>query len=276
MGTVLAFHAHPDDEVLLTGGTLALLAAQGHRVVLVVACDGVMGEATGARGRARLDELEASAAVLGVARVVHLGYADSGHGPVLYPDPPDRQRFARADADEAAGRLAGLLRGEGADILLSYDRQGGYGHRDHIRVHEVGARAAELAGTPRLLEATVPREPIIRWFAVLRRLRLLRRYDADTARNAGTPRAEITHRLDVRRFARHKRAALAAHRSQVYGGGRSARLFRVLSRLPVPLFALLLGREWFAEQPVGHAARRAQPEADQVTGSSPGGPPAGG
>src|SRR5580658_2301411 len=75
MATVVAFHAHPDDEVLLTGGTLARLAAEGHRVVVVVACDGVMGEATGPGARVRLDELEASAAVLGVARVVHLGYA---------------------------------------------------------------------------------------------------------------------------------------------------------------------------------------------------------
>ncbi|GAB3493323.1 PIG-L family deacetylase [Amycolatopsis cihanbeyliensis] len=148
MGTVLAFHAHPDDEVLLTGGTSALLAAQGHRVVLVVACDGVVGEATGASGRARLDELDAAAAVLGVASVVHLGYADSGHGPVLYPDPPDRARFVRADPEEAAGRLAALLRAERADILLSYDPQGGYGHRDHVRVHEVGARAASWPARP--------------------------------------------------------------------------------------------------------------------------------
>ena len=146
MSTVIAFHAHPDDEVLLTGGTLARLAAEGHRVIIVVATDGIMGAANGPNGQTRLDELRASASVLGAARVVHLGYADSGHGPVLYPDPPDRPRFARADLGEAAAKLAGLIREEQADLLLSYDPQGGYGHRDHVKVREVGARAAEISG----------------------------------------------------------------------------------------------------------------------------------
>jgi len=104
MATVVAFHAHPDDEVLLTGGTLARLAAEGHRTVVVVACCGGLG----ADPETRLAELRVSAARLGVARVVHLGYADSGHGPVLYPDPPGQVRFARADPDEAAGKLANI------------------------------------------------------------------------------------------------------------------------------------------------------------------------
>src|SRR5581483_1143638 len=82
MATIVAFHAHPDDEALLTGGTLARLAAEGNRVVIVVATDGVMGAATGPDGQTRLAELRASAAVLGAARVEHLGYADSGHGPL--------------------------------------------------------------------------------------------------------------------------------------------------------------------------------------------------
>src|SRR5947209_4138067 len=116
MATVVAFHAHPDDEALLTGGTLARLAAEGHRTVVVVACDGVMGEATGPRASLRLNELRASARVLGVARVVHLGYADSGHGPLFFPDPADRVRFARAPIDQAAGRLVDILREERADV----------------------------------------------------------------------------------------------------------------------------------------------------------------
>jgi len=86
--TVIAFHAHPDDEVLLSGGTLARLAAEGHRVIIAVATDGMMGPASGPDGQARLDELRASASALGAARVVHLGYADSGHGALLRPDPP--------------------------------------------------------------------------------------------------------------------------------------------------------------------------------------------
>ncbi|MBL1115011.1 PIG-L family deacetylase [Streptomyces sp. 110] len=80
MATVLAFHAHPDDEALLTGGTLARLADEGHRVVLVVATDGHMDAAPENGEPPRMRELRASAAILGVDRVVHLGYADSGHG----------------------------------------------------------------------------------------------------------------------------------------------------------------------------------------------------
>ncbi|MCM2420157.1 PIG-L deacetylase family protein [Streptomyces sp. RKAG293] len=256
MTTILAFHAHPDDEVLLTGGTLARLAAEGHRVVVAVACDGIMGDATGPDGTLRLDELRASAAILGVARVVHLGYADSGHGPLFFPDPPDRVRFARADLDEAASLLADLLREERVDVLLSYDAQGGYGHRDHVRVHEVGARAARLTGT-RVLEATRPREPTHRLFRTLRFLRTPVRYDPEAIRTSYTPRSAITHRINVRPYAAQKRAALAAHRSQVAEGkGRSSALFRLLIRLPVPIFGLLLGREWFAEAGLAPGAGR--------------------
>jgi LmbE family N-acetylglucosaminyl deacetylase len=110
--------AHPDDEALLTSGILAGAAAVGHRVVIVVATDGHVTAVSDA-APARLGELRASAAVLGVYRVEHLGYADSGHGAILYPDPPDRRRFVRAGTEEAAGRLAALLRQEHADVLLS-------------------------------------------------------------------------------------------------------------------------------------------------------------
>lgn len=248
MATIVAFHAHPDDEALLTGGTLAKLAAQGNRVVIAVATDGVMGEAAGPGGRLRLDELRASASVLGVARVVHLGYADSGHGPLLYPDPPDRTRFARAEVDEAAARLASLLREEHAEVLFSYDPRGGYGHRDHVKVHEVGARAAEMVGTVRVFEATLPREPIGRLCRVAAVLGLAVRYDVRALRTGYSPRSAITHCVDVRGFGAQKRAALAAHKSQIDGQGRAPQLFRMLLRLPVPIFALLLGREWFIER----------------------------
>jgi LmbE family N-acetylglucosaminyl deacetylase len=241
MATVVAFHAHPDDEVLATGGTLAKLSAEGHRVVIVVACDGAI-EAP----NSRLDEFRASAAILGAARAEHLGYADSGHGPLFYPDPPGRVRFARADTAEAAGKLAALLQEENADLLLSYDAQGGYGHRDHIKVHEVGAAAAQRTGV-RVLEATLPRELVVTGVRVLRRLRLVTRFSVADAKASGTPRAAITHRVNVRKYAAKKQAALAAHRSPVSGTGRSARLFRFAIALPTPVFALFGGWEWFSE-----------------------------
>ncbi|NUT96897.1 MAG: PIG-L family deacetylase [Saccharothrix sp.] len=245
--TVVAFHAHPDDEVLLTGGTLARAAADGYRVVVVVATDTMWSEPP-----TRLDELRAAAKVLGVQRVVHLGYADSGHGAVLFADPPGRQRFVRADLDEAAGRLAEVLAEERADLLLSYDRNGGYGHRDHVKVHEVGRRAAELAGV-RLLEATMPRDGVMRMARVVRALRIPFPYDG--LERAFSPSSDITHRFDVRRYARQKQAALAAHRSQVEGNGRLAAVMRLLVRLPVPVFGLVAGREWFVEPATGSGRR---------------------
>jgi len=244
MATVVAFHAHPDDEVLLTGGTIARLAAEGHRVIIVVATDGDMWDGPG-QGR-RLQELQASAAILGADRVVHLGYADSGHGPLLYEDPPTRTRFARADIGEAAARLVALLKEEHADLLISYDPNGGYGHRDHVRVHQVGAQAARLAGV-RVVEATVPRERIARVARPLLALRLMARHRLDEMRKYGTPQSAITHRVDVRKYAAQKRSALAAHRTPVSGTGRSARLFRLVIRSPLPVFRAIAGTEWFVE-----------------------------
>ncbi|GAA1970103.1 PIG-L deacetylase family protein [Amycolatopsis minnesotensis] len=237
MSTIVAFHAHPDDEALLTGGTLARAADDGHRVVIVVATDGVIGESE----PTRLNELRASARILGVRRVEHLGYADSGHGPLLYPDPPDRPRFVRVPVEEAAERLASLLREESASVLLTYDANGGYGHRDHVRVHEVGKRAAELAGTPAVLEATMPRDALARAVRLTRLLRIPFGYDSLLY----SPRSAITHRFDLRRYARRKQAALAAHESVLRGSGRSAAVFRFLVKLPAPVFGLLLGREWY-------------------------------
>nr|WP_304528361.1 PIG-L family deacetylase [Mycobacterium sp. E2733] len=168
MAIVVAFHAHPDDEVILTGGTLARAAAGGHRVVVVTATD---GRVHNEEADFRLDELRVSAGILGAPRVECLGYADSGYGPVFYPDPPGRIRFGRANVEEAAQRLAAILR-ENADLLLSYQPNGGYGHRDHVQVHHVGTRAAELASTPRVLEATMPRELLVRVGHLARLLRL--------------------------------------------------------------------------------------------------------
>lgn len=244
MATVVAFHAHPDDEVVLTGGTLARAAAAGHRVVLVTATDGRVHDED---DDVRLNELRCSAGVLGVHRVECLGYADSGCGPDFYPDPRERVRFGRADVDEAARRLATILRDEDADLLLSYERNGGYGHRDHVQVHHVGKRAAELAATPRILEVTMPRELLRRTSDLARLLRLPTPYDADIIPTAYAPRATITHRINVFGFARQKRDALAAHQSQIGSSGLAARMFGMLLRLPPQVFGLIFPREWFVD-----------------------------
>lgn len=254
MATVVALHAHPDDEVLLTGGTLACAASEGHRVVVVTATDGNTGEGS-SEEPLRMRELRASCSKLGVHRVVHLGYADSGRDEPMLPDPPGRVRFARADTDEAAERLAKILRAERADVLLSYDANGGYGHRDHVKVHQVGRNAAARVSVPVLLEATLPREPLVRALSFGCRLGLPLHETAKAFHGAYTPRAAITHRVDTRRAARLRRAALAAHRSQVHGTGRIAPLMRLALRLPVPIFGLLLGREWYVEPGAAPAYR---------------------
>ncbi len=253
-GVLVAVHAHPDDEALLTAGTLAKASAAGHRVVVVVATDGDLGLTSaqfrddGQLGRRRLAELEVSAQALGVHRVVHLGYADSGMGPQLDPDPPGRQRFIAADPAVVAAQIAAVLTEESADVVLSYDRNGGYGHRDHIRVHEVVAAAAAQAGTPRLLEATVPRDTICRAIRLAGRFyRFPDDFDPTSFERAFTARAQITHRINVTRFAGAKRAAMAAHASQAAVDGGADRTLAAFLRLPRPLYDIVFGREWFTD-----------------------------
>jgi LmbE family N-acetylglucosaminyl deacetylase len=244
------FHAHPDDEALLTGGTMALLAAAGVRVVLVVATAGERGltaelspDASTDLGAVRLREQRESAAVLGCARVVCLGYADSGSA---VTDPAPVNSFAVADVDEAARRLAEILRGESAQVLTIYDPAGGYGHPDHRQVHRVGRVAAELAGTSRVLEATADRR-LLGWGA--RAVSLLPGISFDVSRLlAGyVDCGEITHRVDVRGFAQVKRRAMAAHTSQRSGGGM-VRLLDLVVRLPLPVFRIVLGTEWYVDR----------------------------
>ncbi len=261
--TLVAFHAHPDDEALLTAGTMARAVAEGHRVVLVLATDGGAGLAAAHLGEGdglgalRLEEARASADALGVHRVEWLGYADSGSGREPEPDLPGVTRFCRAPLEEAAERLAAVLRTERADVLLSYDPSGGYGHRDHVRVHEVGVRAARIAGTARVLEATIPRDTIARAVRLLGRVyRFPAEFDPTTFERAYTARADITHRIDVRRYAGAKRAAMRAHASQSTGGGATEvgdggqtgdRTLAAFLRIPRPFFDLVFGREWFRD-----------------------------
>jgi LmbE family N-acetylglucosaminyl deacetylase len=263
--TLVAFHAHPDDEALLTSGTMARAAAEGHRVVVAVATDGALGLASdlyvsdGLLGARRMDELRESASALGVSRVVHLGYADSGMGPELPPDPPGRTRFLRAPVAEAAARLAELLREEQADVLMTYDRNGGYGHRDHVRVHEVGARAAELAETPRVLQATVPRDALTRGLDLAARFyRFPPDFDRAAFDRAYSARDEITHRINVRRYAAAKRASMRAHASQASAEDGADRTLAAFLRIPRPLFDLVFGREWFIDpaRPPGRPVAR--------------------
>jgi LmbE family N-acetylglucosaminyl deacetylase len=263
--TVVSFHAHPDDEALLTGGTLAKAAAEGHRVVLVTATSGGAGlaaeavRADGTLAQRRVRELELAAAALGAHAVELLGYDDSGMDGARPGD-----TFVRADVEEAAGRLATILEREGADVLTVYDRHGGYGHPDHVRVHEVGVRAAALAGTPVVLEATIDRDLLRRAVRLMKAVRLGDGLQLPPLDRVYTPRSQLTHRIDVRRHVAAKRAAMQAHASQATADDADRTLAFFL-RLPVPLFRLVFGREWF----VAHGTRGAAGPLDGDIFSSP-------
>ena len=208
------FHAHPDDEALLTAGTMAMLAAEGHRVVLVVATAGERGLAE-LRARARrwarrrMAELHGSAAAArlrpgGVARLRRLGAGRRA----AWPTTGRRTRSSTPTRRRPPQRLAAVLEEENADLLTIYDPAGGYGHPDHVQVHRVGTRAAEIAGTPIVLEATVNRDPLLRrcgWWA--RFYRFPPEFDIRTFERAYSPSETITHRVNVRQYAKQKRAA---------------------------------------------------------------------
>lgn len=246
----MALHAHPDDEALLCGGTLAMLSATGHQVILVVATAGAAGltgaSSSGALAERRMAEVERSAAALGCAKVIHLGYPDSGWtegGRGAIP----AGSFADLDLAVPAARVAEILRAEQADVLVSYDRNGGYGHPDHVRVHEVGVAAAAIAGTRRLMLVTIDRTQLARGLRLLRLARLVPEGTAtDSATRWFSSRAEISHRISVQAYAQQKRAALACHRSQTEGG-RGIRTVTLLLRLPGPIFRFVCGTEWFVE-----------------------------
>jgi LmbE family N-acetylglucosaminyl deacetylase len=217
-GVLVCFHAHPDDEVFTTGGVMRLASDAGHRVVLVTATDGALGEvpdgllADGERlvDRRRL-ELQTSARILGVHRVEMLGYPDSGMAGT--PDNERADAFCNVDVEVAASRLAQVLVEEGADVLTVYDPHGNYGHPDHIQVHVVGVRAAELASVTQVYEATVNRDHIARLMASNPQ------WAAEGAppdvSEFGLPESEITTVVDVRAAMAAKRAAMVAHESQV-------------------------------------------------------------
>ncbi len=243
--TLVTFHAHPDDETIITAGTMARAKSEGHRVVLVVATKGELGEqAPGSvapsetlADRRVAEQLE-SARILGVDRVEFLGYRDSGMAGEATNS--DDGAFAGADLDEAAARLARLLDEEHADVLTVYDDHGGYGHPDHIQVHRVGIRAAELARIPRVYEATMNRDYIKELLA--RRAAELPddvQVDDPTENDEfGSPAALITTIVNVRDYALQKRAAMAAHASQIPPDS-------FFLALPDDAFVEAFGTEWF-------------------------------
>ncbi|MDO9485599.1 MAG: PIG-L family deacetylase [Actinomycetota bacterium] len=242
--TLVFVHAHPDDEALLTAGTMARAVAEGQRVVLVVATNGAAGLSKSDVGaglaEVRSAELEAAAQAIGVHRLACLDYADSGlNGEVV-------DGFAHVDRFTVAKQIAAILDEEQADVLVGYDPSGGYGHPDHLQVHRSVRAASVLAKkAPTVFEATLPREPIAKAVRLAGRMRLTPKgFDPTSFDAAWTPSSEITHRIDARKYWPIKRTALRAHASQAQADAQ-IRTLAVLTRLPSTIGTHLLGTEYY-------------------------------
>jgi LmbE family N-acetylglucosaminyl deacetylase len=242
--TLMAVHAHPDDEATGTGGVLARYAAEGITTVLVTCTDGGCGDGPGgvkpgeeghdpaAVAAMRREELEAACAALKVTHLELFDYADSGMMGWATNDAPGS--FWTTPVDVAAERLAGLMRQYRPDVVVTYDENGFYGHPDHIQAHRITMAAVELtAGGPgspaKVYWTTAPRSKMEQFGEVLRELGV-EFEEPEEMPEIGLPDDEITTWVDTTAFGAQKFDALAAHASQ----GEN-------------IFFLKMGREKFTE-----------------------------
>ncbi|GAA4576855.1 PIG-L family deacetylase [Planotetraspora kaengkrachanensis] len=225
--TVMAVHAHPDDEVISTGGILARYAHEGIRTVLVTCTNGEQGDGPGgvkpgeeghdprAVAEHRLGELRESAAHLGIAHVELLGYRDSGMEGWEANKHPDA--FANTPVEVAAAKLGRLMERYRPQVVVTYDENGGYGHPDHIQAHRIAVAATESTGIPdKLYFGAAPRARMRELFEHMRAL------GADWAEGEmpddfGTPDELVTTAVDVSAYFENKVKALRAHASQADG-----------------------------------------------------------
>ena len=248
--TLLLVHAHPDDEASSTGATIAHYAAHGVRVVLVTCTNGELGDSP--LGHApdhedhdidsvvahRRAELEAACDILGVERLVLLGYHDSGMMGWTQNDDP--QSFWATPVADAAARLAVILDEERPDVVITYDEKGFYGHPDHIQANRVTLAAVEMAAvTPKLYYATIPKSVFERMGELMAAagIEVPEPDEAEERPDMGTEDQEIGAILDLGDYADIKRAALAAHASQTADS--------FFLKMPPEVFRTFFTQEWF-------------------------------
>jgi N-acetyl-1-D-myo-inositol-2-amino-2-deoxy-alpha-D-glucopyranoside deacetylase len=236
---LLCVHPHPDDESIACGGLIVRSVRAGHDVTVVTCTDGAEGEnqagiELGGREMAdvRHDEMADAIIALGAPRHRWLGYRDSGMAGEPANDHPDA--FHGAELDEAAARLAAMIRELRPHVVVSDDEHGTYGHPDHIKAHLVTNRALELAADPAVAVAvggeawqvakryvhTLSRERLLDVHRTLRGAGLESPFgDADFASADEVPfgadGASVTATVDVMDVLDAKRAGMAAHRSQI-------------------------------------------------------------
>jgi len=259
--TFLAVHAHPDDEASSTGGLFRLLANQGVRTVLVTCTNGEYGDALdGAKpgtsdhdgdevAKIRAVELEKSVDVLGVSRLVRLGYRDSGM--IGWPQNDDPEAFWSAPVEDAATRLAAILRHERPQVVMTYNEVGFYGHPDHIQANRITLAALKMIDfEPTLYYNAIPNSVMAlyreRWAQEERERRaadeakgIVREPEPDEGDeiDMGTPDDQISAVINVADVTDAKYDALAAHASQM---GDS--FWMKMSREE---FKMVMGNEWF-------------------------------
>jgi N-acetyl-1-D-myo-inositol-2-amino-2-deoxy-alpha-D-glucopyranoside deacetylase len=223
MATLLLVHAHPDDESISTGGVMMKAKAHGHRVVLVTATRGEVGEiynmdeesSRPRLGEIRTEELRNATEILGVDRQEFLGYRDSGM--VDTDDNKDPRSFHQAKLEDAAAKLAVVFREERPAVVVTYAEDGVYGHPDHIKAHHVTNAALDLLEkedltVKKLYYTAIPRS-MMEAFAQ-QMPEEARQAMGGNMRIAGTPDELVTTRVDVHEYVDRKREAFRAHRSQ--------------------------------------------------------------
>ncbi len=223
--TLVCVHAHPDDEALFTGGISSLYAARGYRCVLVTCTDGQYGidpaghpgddpahDAAATRA-ARAGELVRAASLVGFERAVSLGFHDSGM--VGWPQNEHPNAFVGSDVERVAGTLAALFDELEADVVVTYDENGFYGHPDHIRANQV-TRAAVVrsSSVERLYYPVVPESVLSRFVPDATALEIfLPAWVLDAG--IGVPDDRVASRVDVREYVERKRAAITTHATQI-------------------------------------------------------------
>ena len=245
--TLMAVHAHPDDEVLGTGGVFVRYAEEGARTVLVTCTNGEQGDGPGGVKpgepghnaaevvATRLAELRKSVAYLEVSDVELLGYRDSGM--VGWAANADPGVFCNVPLAEPAERIAALMRKYRPQVVVTYDANGNYGHPDHIQAHRAAVAAAEATGIPaKFYYSAVPKSAFARLRDALAASGA-NIEELDIPDDFGTPDEEITTEIDVSAYVERKREALAAHGSQTENS--------FFTRLPDEVVTLALSHESF-------------------------------
>ena len=250
--TLMAVHAHPDDESSSTGGVLARYAGDGVRTVVVTCTNGELGDAPGGIkpgepghdedevARIRLDELERACETLGVAHLELLGYHDSGMVDWEHKDRPDV--FCNIAVDVASERLGGLFERYRPDVVVTYDEHGGYDHPDHVHASRVTMAAVARTGIPAKAYFTAfRRSGFAKFRAVLEEqgadLSQFPEPDPEQMRLLDAVEARITTVVDIGPFVEQKRTALVTHASQLEES--------FFGKLPTEAFSALFGEEAF-------------------------------